>query len=441
MTRSRNRTDSDPHTYSASPKASRALPSTRGCKRTAPTAGYDRRELQSGLETKRVRVLRRRDVSSNSPVQLQPTTLSVVIPCYDEENTLEGCVKSVLAIEDESLKLEIIIVDDCSTDKSYDVAKSIAEKYSGIVLLRHDVNQGKGAALRTGFTQAKGDFVAVQDADLEYEPMDLKRLLVPLRQGVADVVLGSRFLSTGYHRVLYFWHSVGNKFLTLLSNMLTDLNLTDMETCYKVFRREVIQSIRIEENRFGFEPEVVAKIAQMRLRVYEMGISYFGRTYAEGKKIAARDGWRALYCILKYNLHRVPVAIQFFFYVFIGGFSAIVNLLLFILLYRLGQGVVVAALTAFFVAAFVNYYLSVKILFRHRAKWKTFTEIAVFLVVVAVVGLVDMYFTRLFVALGLSPALSKISSTAIGLILNFSGRRFLVFPEKSNPDWKPQNQP
>ena len=196
---------------------------------------------------------------------------------------------------------------------------------------------------------------------------------------------------------------------------------------------------KIEENRFGFEPEIVAKVAGMRLRVYEMGISYYGRTYSEGKKIGARDGWRALYCIFKYNLHRVPVAIQFFFYIFIGGFSAVVNLLLFVALYRLGQGVTVSALTAFFVAAFVNYYLSIKLLFRHQAKWKTFTEIAVFLLVVCVVGVIDLYCTRFFIRLRVPPALAKISSTAIGLVLNFSGRRFFVFPEKPNSDWKPQN--
>jgi putative flippase GtrA len=211
-----------------------------------------------------------------------------------------------------------------------------------------------------------------------------------------------------------------------------------METCYKVFRREVIQSIEIEENRFGFEPEVVAKIARMRLRVYEMGISYFGRTYAEGKKIGAKDGWRALYCILKYNLPRVPVAIQFFFYIFIGAFSAVVNFILFLSLYRLGQGVVASALVAFFVAAFVNYYLSIKLLFRHQAKWRKFTEMLVFLGVVSVVGVIDMYCTRFFIAAGLPPSVSKLTSTAIGLVLNFAGRRFFVFPEKQNPDWKPQ---
>jgi dolichol-phosphate mannosyltransferase len=240
-----------------------------------------------------------------SPAQPDPNRrvkLSVVIPCYNEEKTLQACVDSVLAIADATLELELIVVDDCSADGSLAVARRLAERTPGLTVIHHPTNQGKGAALRTGFASATGDFVAVQDADREYDPQDLKKLLMPLRTGEADVVLGSRFLSAGYHRVLYFWHSLGNRFLTLLSNMLTDLNLTDMETCYKVFRREVIQSIAIEENRFGFEPEVVAKIAQMRLRIYEMGISYRGRTYAEGKKIGMKDGWRALYCILKYNL-------------------------------------------------------------------------------------------------------------------------------------------
>jgi dolichol-phosphate mannosyltransferase len=371
---------------------------------------------------------------------LQRVKLSIVIPCYNEERTLEACVASVLAIKDETLDLEIIIVDDCSKDASNAVARRIVESTPGIVLLQHTHNQGKGAALRTGIKGATGDFVAIQDADREYDPRDLKRLLVPLRQGDADVVLGSRFLSSGYHRVLYYWHSLGNRFLTTLSNMLTDLNLTDMETCYKVFRREIIQSIPIEENRFGFEPEIVAKIAQRGLRIYEMGISYRGRTYAEGKKIGMRDGWRALYCILKYNLPKVPIAIQFLFYTVIGGFSALVNLALFLGAVRAGLAIMPAALGAFFTAAAVNYYLSVKLIFRHKAKWSTAAEILIFGVVVGVVGLIDMGLTRFFVStLGYAPWVAKCLATVIGLFLNFVGRRVIVFPEKPRAEWKPQD--
>lgn len=210
--------------------------------------------------------------------------LTTVIPCYNEERTLEKCVEEVLKIQDDQLRIEIVIVDDCSQDGSYGIAQQLTKKYRNIKLFKHEKNQGKGAALRTGFKEATGDYVAVQDADLEYDPNDLKRLVRPLCEGKADVVLGSRFASGECHRVLFFWHSMGNKFLTFLSNMFTDLNLTDMETCYKVFKRKIIQSIEIEENRFGFEPEIVAKIASLRLRIYEMGISYSGRTYEEGKK-------------------------------------------------------------------------------------------------------------------------------------------------------------
>jgi dolichol-phosphate mannosyltransferase len=371
--------------------------------------------------------------------QSERVKLSIVIPCYNEERTLEGCVDSVLAIQSETLELELIVVDDCSTDASLTIARRLAERVPGIILRHHKKNQGKGAALRTGIASATGDFVAIQDADLEYDPRDLVRLLLPLRAGDADVVLGSRFLSYGSHRVLYYWHSLGNRFLTTLSNMLTDLNLTDMETCYKVFRREIIQSITIEENRFGFEPEVVAKVAQMRVRVYEMGISYRGRTYAEGKKIGVRDGWRALYCILKYNLPKAPIPVQFLFYCFVGGTSAIVNLLVFIALHSAGAKVSVAAVIAFIIAALVNYFLSIKLIFRHNAKWRTPSELLVYFLVVSVIGVVDVYCTLGFVSLGIPPWLAKVGATTIGLLLNFMARRFIVFPEAPSPDWKPQD--
>ena len=227
--------------------------------------------------------------------------LSVVIPCYNEAPTLERLLKAVRAAP--WPEIEIVVVDDCSTDGSTQMLQGALRPLVDQLVL-HERNRGKGAALRSGFAVATGDAVIVQDADLEYDPVEYPKLLAPIAEGRADVVYGSRFMGGAPHRVLYFWHSVGNAFLTLLSNMFTDLNLTDMETCYKVFRREVIQSIRIEEDRFGFEPEVTAKVARLGCRVYEVGISYYGRTYAEGKKIGYRDGFRAIYCILKYNVLR-----------------------------------------------------------------------------------------------------------------------------------------
>jgi len=228
-------------------------------------------------------------------------SLSVVIPCYNERTTVRRIVDVVRECGIEPL--EIIVVDDCSTDGTREVLeKEIAPLVSKIVY--HEKNQGKGAALRTGFKHATHDFVIVQDADLEYDPHDFASLIEPLAQGRADVVFGSRFMGGRPHRVLYFWHSVGNRFLTLASNMATNLNLTDMECCYKMFRRDVIQKIQIEENRFGFEPEITAKVSRGGLRVYEVGVSYSGRTYAEGKKIGWRDGIRAIYAIVKYNFFR-----------------------------------------------------------------------------------------------------------------------------------------
>ncbi|WP_300616123.1 glycosyltransferase family 2 protein [Dokdonella sp.] len=227
--------------------------------------------------------------------------LSVVIPCYNEERTIRAIVDAVRASP--YADKEIIVVDDCSRDATRAILENeLAALVDRVVY--HEVNQGKGAALRTGIAAATGDIVVIQDADLEYDPNEYPLLVEPILQDKADVVYGSRFMGGRPHRVLYFWHRVGNGLLTFLSNMFTNLDLTDMETCYKVFRREIIQGIAIEENRFGFEPEITAKIARTGCRLYEVGISYYGRTYQEGKKIGWKDGFRALYCIVKYNVFR-----------------------------------------------------------------------------------------------------------------------------------------
>jgi len=238
------------------------------------------------------------EIKSNADIE---PCLSVVMLVYNEAATVADVIKTVLA---QRPVQQLIIVDDCSRDGTWVKLQSIAQGEPRIKLVHHEVNQGKGAALRTGFTHATSPVVIIQDADLEYDPSEYFRLLVPILSGKADVVFGSRFIGSDAHRVLYYWHSVGNKVLTTFSNMATGVNLTDMEVCYKTFRREIIQKISIQENRFGFEPEITAKVARLKVRIYEVAISYNGRTYAEGKKIGWRDGFRALWCIFKYNFLR-----------------------------------------------------------------------------------------------------------------------------------------
>ena len=233
------------------------------------------------------------------PDSINEFKLSIIIPCYNEFVTILSLIDAVK--KSPVANKELIIVDDGSKDGTRELLDKIKDD-PDLKVIFHKINQGKGAALRTGFREATGDICIVQDADLEYDPQELPIVIQPIVDGKADVVFGSRFQNGHPHRVVYFWHRVGNSVLTLMSNIFTDLNLSDMETCYKAFRREVIQGIKIQENRFGFEPEVTAKIAKMNLRIYEVGISYYGRTYNEGKKIGWKDGFRAIYCIFKYNI-------------------------------------------------------------------------------------------------------------------------------------------
>lgn len=362
---------------------------------------------------------------------VNPCTLSLIVPCYNEELTLTHCVERILNLRSEQLKLEVIIVDDCSSDKSLEIAHALKREHSEVMVLHHEINQGKGAALRSGFRHASGDFVGIQDADLEYDPYDYKKLLGPLLRDEADVVFGSRYLRPESRRALYFWHSWMNKTLTLLSNMMTNLDISDMETCYKLFRRDIVQSMDLKENRFGVEPEMVAKIAQRGCRVWECAITYRPRTYEEGKKIGWKDGARAFYCILHYSAHTAPLPMQLLLYLFIGGVSAMGNVGFFSIFLHAGFNMTVSVISAFVGAAVINYLLCILILFKHKARWTSTGEILLYLVTIIIMGTFDAGLTLFLAAGGMAPFLSKSLAALLGFVGNFLLRRYMVFPEKS----------
>ena len=360
-------------------------------------------------------------------------TLSLIVPCYNEETTLSDCVERILILKQQGINLEIIIVDDCSKDKSCEIAVQLAEKFAEVRLLRHQSNRGKGAAIRTGLLEATGEYIGIQDADLEYDPLQYRNLLRIMHEKNADVVYGSRYLRPSQaRRVLYFWHSWMNKTLTFVSNMFTNLDLTDMETCYKLFKREIVQNIApsLKEDRFGFEPEITAKIALSCVRVYECAISYNPRSYEEGKKIGWKDGVRALYCIMHYSAHRAPLPMQILLYFFIGAAAALANIGCFIGLLTIGIYTGTAIASAFVFAAAVNYLLCIAILFRHKAYWSTTGELIAYFAVVTTMGLFDYTATTWLLALGIYPFWAKIWPTLLGFAGNFILRRWLVFREK-----------
>lgn len=357
--------------------------------------------------------------------------LSLIIPCFNEERTLEDCVKRCLALKEHGIDIELVIVDDCSTDGSYRVAQELASRYKEVTVVRHEKNKGKGAALRTGFLSLspQTDYVGIQDADAEYNPLDYLTLLRPLQENKADVVYGSRYLRQDTRRVLYFWHTWMNRSLTFISNMFTNLDVTDVHSCYKLFRREVIQAIapQLQEDRFGFESEVTILVARMKLRVYECAISYEPRTYEEGKKIGWRDGVRALYCVLHYGAHTAPLPMQILVYFCIGFICAIANIISFSTLLALGCSLSAATVMAFIVAACLNYLICLAILFRHKARWSAPSELVVYILVVCVMGILDYALTHGFVALGVAPVAAKAISAISGFVGNFLFRKYLVF--------------
>jgi glycosyltransferase involved in cell wall biosynthesis len=369
--------------------------------------------------------------------QFSGKTISLIIPCYNEEHSLKICVEKCLELANTGLNLELLIVDDCSKDKSLSIALSLAEKHKAVKVLYHEVNKGKGAALRTGFEIATGDFIGIQDADLEYNPAQYAHLLNICLERGADVVYGSRYLRpSAERRVLYFWHTWMNKSLTFVSNMCTNLDISDMETCYKLFRKDFIKKVAplLKENRFGFEPEITAKVAQAGAKIYESVIDYNPRSYEEGKKIGWKDGVRALYCILHYSANTAPIPMQLLLYFFIGLVSLLVNVFSYTVLNIVGvpamAGISLSVVSAYILSTLTNYLLCIAILFRHKARWSSGGEFVVYLLTVIVMGFVDYGLMWSLTAIGIGSIISKTLAAGLGFIFNFVLRRYIVFPEK-----------
>ncbi len=370
------------------------------------------------------------------------TTLSIVLPCYNEATTLEQIVSETIKLASADLALELIIVDDCSKDQSREIAQKIASRVNAssdarpenvrVKLCCHDVNQGKGAALRTGFMQATGDYVGIQDADLEYNPLDYVKMLKPLIENRADIILGSRYLRKDDRIVLKWWHSSMNRFLTFLSNIFTDLDISDMETCYKLFRREIIQKIapRLKENRFGFEPEVVSEIARcMRFegwRVGEVAIDYRPRTFSD-RQLGWKNCIYDLYCIFHYNAPSLPMPMQLIIYFFIGLTAAIANIAVFMVLVAVKMSNLPAVCIAFLVSSLVNYLLCIAFLFRHKARWSTGGELCTYVITLGIMGGLDYGITSGLMALSMSALWAKSLSNVIGFVGNYLFRKFFVF--------------
>jgi glycosyltransferase involved in cell wall biosynthesis len=354
--------------------------------------------------------------------------LSLIIPCYNEENTLIDCVKRTLELKDSNLGLELIIVDDFSKDNSLNLAYQLQSQYPEVIVVKHEINKGKGAALRTGFLHATGDYIGIQDADVEYNPLDYKKLLSPLKDGLADVVFGSRYLQPETRRILYFWHTNMNKFLTFVSNMFTDLGITDMETCYKLFKRDVIKEIapKLKENRFGFEPEITALVSENKCKVYECAISYNPRTYEEGKKIGWLDGLRALYCILHYSAHRAPLPMHILLYFIINSLSALTNIISFSIFINY-LALIWSVSISLVLAAICNYFLCIILIFKHLSRWPGYLEILVYIACVSFVCLADYLFTYFFISYNFHTILSKSISIILCFFINYSLRRFIIF--------------